>query len=219
MTNLTCKCGQSLRFSEKHRGKTLPCPACKASIVIPPPSPQNGYDKPSSKVATGGNHQAQNESRENAPGPRALLSFVSIVLAASALVIASGHAIIAFYANSLSDPLAEYDMSTPKTSLKALFEARAGADTFALAHIESLAGRSSAQDVVDTLRIEKDSDYHGSRVVFFTFRIDGEKEYRIQWFKKDPETTAWIPARLSTYDIDDDELKTEIEEWRARERD
>jgi hypothetical protein len=212
-----CECGQKLRASDDHAGKSFPCPACGKTVAVPAqefddrdeigpiPDFQDAAVSPSKASPTG-----PLESRR----PRTAIwqlagTGVAVLLSIIALCIA-------IFRHPLGRGMNAYDFSTPSAALKSQIEMALNNDIRAAIELETMRSRKAAKEKLNTLKIHKESEYGGKKILFISFEKNGILKYDIESFEKDADSGLWYHSYVGTYDMKDSDLKKAIEDWQKK---
>ena len=213
---LQCSCGQRFRANEAQLGKTFSCPKCGRPNAVAPrdhdaPSPQTRSEPP---LDFDGSSVTSPPSRLPPPhGQRA--SQLPLVLSVAALFIALTTAAWSVYRNPLGAGISAYDFTTPPKAIDSSLAITLNADIRAMMDLQRLKDRH-AKEKRATLKIHRDADYEGKKILFISFKEDGITQRDTEAFEKHADTGLWFPAYVSEYDMDDAVLKLAIEAWKNK---
>lgn len=143
-----------------------------------------------------------------------------IVLAGSALLMASAALVVAVLALGGDDPLGKgldgYDMSTPKTALVADLEMRKNMDVRAQLDLQALHVNKHLDEKLASVEVDRQATYDDKQILFVSWTEDGKKQYKAEAFEKDEDSGLWFRSYVSAYDVTDEILKEDISAWEAK---
>ena len=84
-----------------------------------------------------------------------------------------------------------------------------------MAQIEMEYLRSSprAEEKLETLKVHRDAEYGGKKILFISYKEDGITQYETMAFEKDADTGYWFRGFVSSYDMDDAALQESMRKW------
>lgn len=139
-------------------------------------------------------------------------SRLPLVLSLAALVIAVASTAWNIFRNPIGAGISAYDFTTPQNALDSSLAIDINADIRAMLDLQRLKSRNS-KEKRETLKIHRDADYQGKKILFISFKQNGITKYDTEAVEKDAETGLWFPAYVSTYGMDDDALERAINAW------
>lgn len=212
---VVCACGQRLRAKNGLAGKSLPCPGCGKIVMIP-----------GGQGAAFGSHQEFDSSNIPAFDPPPVHSFAdgrrgkssswAMGLAALATVLSGVSLGMALLRDPLGSGLEAYDFSSPQAALTSALELEQSDDIRAGIELARLRNNSRADEKLKTTKVHKESTYEGKKLLFISYEENGLSQYDVAAFEKHADTGYWLPSHVSTYSMNDNQLKSAIQEWEAR---
>ena len=207
---IQCTCGRKLRAKRSQLGKTFPCPKCGAANVVrePQASPKPNVEPP--PVTTQPHDSVALPPATNSRSS----SRLPLILSTAALAISAISAAWGYINDPLGSGLGSYDFTTPQAALLSQIDMDKRQDVRAMLELQTLKKGASATEKRKTIKVHKESNYQGKKVLFTSHVENGIPKNDIATFEKHADSGYWFPAYLSTYDIDDKALEHAIEEWK-----
>jgi hypothetical protein len=160
-----------------------------------------------------------------------VLGVISLIIALAALAVAllrdpfkPGFGV----SNPLDDGLGKYDLKTAAGAYKAQMEIDLNGDLRAVLAIAHRMKNQELKEQIETLKIAKELDYTKKakekstdyRILFTTYKENGEEQKRLVTMKKDPESGFWRRSFLGSYDVEKDnkELAQQMRDWEEKPR-
>jgi hypothetical protein len=119
--------------------------------------------------------------------------------------------------NPLGKGLRSYDFSTPEKAMRSHLQISANHDVRALIELASI--ESDAEAKLKSLKVHKQAEYRGRKILFVSFDKDGVGTHDIEGFEKHADTGFWFPRATYSFDIEDQDLKKSIQEWKEKPKD
>ncbi|HJZ57655.1 MAG TPA: hypothetical protein VKE74_21995, partial [Gemmataceae bacterium] len=122
-------------------------------------------------------------------------------------------------AEGRSDPLgsglAAYDFSTPAKALESEAKMEAKLDIRARLELERKLRGNRAQEKLDTLKVHREEDYQGKKILFISYKEKGEMRYRTEAFEKSDDDGLWVPKDISPGEVgrDNPALADQMRRW------
>jgi hypothetical protein len=213
-----CSCGAKLRAKESHAGRTLACPKCNEPLEVPKPqSPHipaptpNDFDFETSEPPT-----LPAPTPPSSPLPATSIGKLPTYLSAAALLISAAVAAKVFLTDPLGAGLGAYDFTTPKAALTSELQVSVARDVRAQLDLAQLKSGKAEQEKLNTVKIERESDYQGKKILFISYQENGLPKYGISAFEKHTDTGYWLPVYISSYSISDSALEKAVNDWEAK---
>jgi hypothetical protein len=143
------------------------------------------------------------------------VSRLPLLISLSALVIAAGSAAWTTFRSPLGPGISAYDFTTPQNAIDSSLAIQINGDIRALMDLQRLQSRY-AQEKRETLKVHRDAEYQGKKILFISFKENGITKYETEAVEKDAETGLWFPAYVSPYGMDDAALERTIKAWGNR---
>lgn len=212
-----CICGQKFRANESQIGKTFPCPKCGAPNTVTrpeydPASTPLGREAPLKEQRT----PALASARHIDATTNRRITRLPLVLSLAAVVIAISSTAWSVFRNPLGPGISAYDFTTPEKAIDSDLAISINLDMRAARDIDRLMNLKKWEEKRNTLKIHRDANYQGKKILFISFKENGITKYDIEAVEKDAETGLWFPEYFSTYDMDDDELEQAIKSWKNK---
>jgi hypothetical protein len=124
---------------------------------------------------------------------------IPIVLSVLSLVVSVATALWLGTHDPLGKGLSQYDFSTPKAALISSMEIQ---NKFDIKAIMQLAAATSdhifgnAAEKQRTLKVWKEAEWRGNKVLFCSFERDGITEYSCEAVERNAQTGRWMPSSL-----------------------
>jgi len=136
--------------------------------------------------------------------------------------------------NAFGSGLEGYDFSSPSGALKSELKMQANNDFRAAIELSRRLGGRLAKEKFNTLEIKKEVEVQVPeerrrarlnakkggktrpvKLLFITYKRDGESRNSVESFEKDEDTGFWKPAHVLSYEIEDidKELAKEMRDW------
>ena len=143
---------------------------------------------------------------------------IAVILSITAILISSGACTWVVFHDPLGKGISEYDFSTPKDGLISELEIELNTDIRAQFELMSLSGNRELEEKLKTLKVHKEAEWQGKKVLFISYEQNGIKEYDTEGSEKDAETGFWTSAYVGAYAVKDDNerLAAMITEWEER---
>jgi hypothetical protein len=212
----SCECGQKLLAKPDQMGQVFSCPHCGAHVTVPFLTAPPSINKSSHEDAMI-NPQISPTNLSPQDGCTAWKARIPLILSSFACVFSLlAFAGIFFRSDPLGKGLDAYDFGTPNTALISQLKIEVNKDIRAGIDLAQIRVGELTKEKLNTIKVHKESTYRGQKLLFVSFEENGISQYTVEGFEKHAETGWWLPSFISTYDIDDDELKTAIEQWQAK---
>ena len=206
---IRCECGQKLSAKDSQRGQSFDCPACGCLVTVPLQDDPLDFQTASSPTSTskGSTSMTSHPSKgRESLNKSMILSVVAIVL--SVLALASH-----FLANPLGSGISGYDLTTPKAALESMLRIVRDQNPMAQIEMEYLRSSPRAEEKLETLKVHRDAEYGGKKILFISYKEDGITQYETMAFEKDADTGYWFRGFVSSYDMDDAALQESMRKW------
>ncbi len=162
-----------------------------------PPAPmdtaEHGYDDPPRK-----------SSRARAAGgkPSGVMTFLPMLLAGLALVVALFTLVYVIVSDPLGSGLGKYDFSSPRAAYKSHLEMEKNADVRAeIQYARKFRDKSplgkSVQERLDSYQVRKEVEFGNKQGLFITVKVDNREIHSVRWYEKDEDSGYWIEAEVN----------------------
>jgi hypothetical protein len=113
--------------------------------------------------------------------------------------------------------LSGYKLTTPEDAFRSQWLIRAKKDYRAVVEL-GLVGDPPYQEMLDTLKVEKEADWNDKKVLFISYKRGGEQRYDTPVLAKDPVTGFWKQEYVDPAVIGKDkpELGQLVTNWREK---
>ena len=158
-----------------------------------------------------------------------VLAFVALVLALCRDQLQPGFAL----RNPFGDPLSKYDFETASGTVKSEMEIELNRDLRAILEHERRFPRKEARERAETLKVEEEVDYKrddkkdkkskGSgefKILFVSFKSDGETRKEIYAMQKDSDNNQWKrDYGLTSFQVREKnkELADKMDKWKTND--
>jgi hypothetical protein len=118
-------------------------------------------------------------------------------------------------ADPVGTGLAGYDFSTATRAMESEARMESKLDVRARMEFDRKTREARAQEKADTTRVHREADYHGAKVVFYSYKEKGETRYRTQGYEKHEESGLWVKKSIAAGDVegDDPTLAGQMRDW------
>lgn len=139
---------------------------------------------------------------------------ISTILSLVAATVSIGAAWWTISHDPLGKGIDAYSFTTPRKTLCSQLDMVLNQDFRAMQEIDFLRSGSTPQEMRDTLKVHKESNYQGKKLLFISYERNGLPHYDVESFEKDADTGLWFPAYVSTYNMDDEALENAVTHWK-----
>ena len=136
-----------------------------------------------------------------------------LALSIAALVISIIGAAWSIFHGGLGKGISGYDFSTPAKAMDSSLAINLNTDIRAMMEMERVKSGKKLKEKRDTLKVHRDAEYQGKKILFISFNENGIEKHEVEGFEKDAESGMWFPAYVSKYSMTDAPLKKSAEDW------
>jgi hypothetical protein len=135
-------------------------------------------------------------------------------LSLAALVISVATAIWTMVSDPLGSGLSNYDFSSPEQALRSSLAIEINHDIRAQLEFDRLVLGKKRAEKLKTLKIHRESEYQGKKLLFVSFEQNGIPRKDVEAFDKDADTGIWTgPMFMRASEIQDADLREAVDKW------
>lgn len=111
--------------------------------------------------------------------------------------------------------LAAYDFTTATKAMESEAKIESKMDLRASLELERKTSGLRTQEKADTLKVHREADFQGAKIVFYSYKVKGEMKYATQGFEKHEESGLWIRKSIGVNEVQNEnpDLAREMREW------
>ncbi|VTR92834.1 unnamed protein product [Gemmata massiliana] len=113
--------------------------------------------------------------------------------------------------------LDKYDFSSPRAAVESDMKMLDNNDYPAAVELNSRVNLKYSKERISTLKVQKEVDFHGKKVLFISYKRDDVTRYDTRAVEKDAGTGFWVVVPLSYYTVlmEDKKLAAMMKMWDA----
>jgi hypothetical protein len=225
MKDILCpSCGRTLQIRPELAESQIRCPNVDCGALIDldvkPASPPQNAD-PENASFTGAATDAGRPGLQ--PGLPLVLSAVALLVSLLALglvLVRGGPGSSAGRDDSAALPgagLGSYDFSTPAAAHRSRVEIDLNQDMRALRELTLKLGSKNLKEILSTLEVRKEVDFHGKKILFLSYKLAGGARREVALMDRDGGTGFWfrMDLYLPALEQENPELAQQIHRWLA----
>lgn len=189
-----------------------------------------GYNPPAPKPPRRTSPRDTAGRGKSGSGPRGgLLMLAPIAMSGMAFLIACGTLGYVLFrgtgttestentSGSAGSGLAAYDFTTASKAMESEAKMEAKLDLRAGMELERKTTGLRTQEKADTLKVHREADFSGAKIVFYSYKEKGEMKYRTQGFEKHEESGLWVKKSIGVNEVqaENAQLAAQMKDWNA----